>query len=135
MPKDENLKTTTRLDVQDFAVLPILKFLSENHDALWHAARLLGGYDTSRLVDRCADIFERERRMTRTARLMLDQILSVLTLEKVHEPDTPYMGFFAVIDPNDPVVAEICLLSDGLSAAIDDFEDRRQWTESRQTAA
>jgi len=135
MPKDETYQATDALQIQDFAALPVLKFMSEMHDALWHAARLLGGYETSRLVDKCADAFERERRMTRTTRMMLDQILAVLTLENVHELEMPYMGFFAAIDPNDPVVEEICLLSDGLSAAIEDYEERLAWSQSRQTVA
>ena len=135
MPKDETYQATDGMQIEDFAVLPILKFLSERHDGLWHAARLLGGYETSRLVDKCADAFERERRLTRTTRMMLDQILDVLTLENAHEPDMPYMGYFAAIDPNDPVVEEICLLSDGLTAAIKDFEERLAWSQSRQKVA
>ena len=57
MPKDETYQAADALQIQDFAAIPVLKFMSEMHDALWHAARLLGGYETSRLVDKCAYAF------------------------------------------------------------------------------
>ncbi|SDY25978.1 hypothetical protein [Citreimonas salinaria] len=93
---------------------PILAYVSAHHEALWHAARLLGGYESARLVDRCAELLAQDRRVTSRTRMMLDQILAMLSLEEVDNPNLPYMGHFAVIDPLDPVVEEICLLTDGL---------------------
>lgn len=115
----------------EFAAVPVLSFFEKHQSALWHAARLLGGYDASRLVDRCAERLEAERAVNPRVRMMLGQLLALLTLEHVHDPDRPQMGFFALIDPCDPVVAEICLLSDGLTDAMAQAEKRRVWAEKQ----
>ncbi|MFU8864768.1 MAG: hypothetical protein ACNA7O_12710 [Rhodobacterales bacterium] len=93
---------------------PILSFVSAHYDGLWHAARLLGGYESARLVDRCMTNLAQDRCVTQRTRVMLGQILAVLSLDKADDPDLPYNGYFAAIDPLDPVVEEICLLTDGL---------------------
>ncbi len=105
---------------------PVLRFVSTHQDGLWHAARLLGGYASARLVEQCVEYLGQDRRVTPRTRIMLAQILSVLALENVDNPDLPYLGFFAVIDPSDPVVEEICLLTDGLTAAIAAYDALRQ---------
>lgn len=93
-------------------------FFALHRDRLWQAARLLGGYESTRLVDRCADLLERHEGVTARTRLMAGQILSLLSLERVHDQELPYMGFFAEIDPADPVVIDICLLCNGLEGAL-----------------
>lgn len=93
---------------------PVLSFVSAHHVGLWHAARLLGGYKSARLVDRCAEHLVQDGCVTQRTRIMLDQILALLSLDHVDDPDQPYLGYFAVIDPLDSVVEEICLLTDGL---------------------
>ena len=93
---------------RDVRVDPILAFVSARHEALWNAARLLGGSHSARLVDRCVQALRDDRCLTRRTRIMLGQILSVLSLEHVDDPDLPYMACFAAIDPCDPVVDEIC---------------------------
>lgn len=110
---------------QDISSDPVLSFVATHQDELWHAARLLGGYESARLVDRCVAILEQDRCVSRRSRIMLGQILSVLCLEKVDNPELPYLGFFAVIDPSDPVVEEICLLTDGLRNALDHASGER----------
>lgn len=97
---------------------PVLSFISAHHGGLWHAARLLGGYESARLVDRCVERLVQDRCVTPRTRIMLDQILALLALEHADDPDQPYFGYFAVIDPLDPVVEEICLLTDGLRHAL-----------------
>ena len=101
-------------DAQEVPVDPVLAFFSSHYEGIWHAARLLGGYESARLVDRCAELLTQDQRVTNKARVMLDQILSILSLDRVEDPNLPYMGHFALIDPLDPVVEEICLLTDGL---------------------
>jgi hypothetical protein len=98
---------------------PILTFVSAHYEGLWHAARLLGGYESARLVDRCQNLLILDGRLTSRTRLMLGQILAILSLESVDHPASLYMGYFAVIDPLDPVVEEICLLTDGLRDALE----------------
>lgn len=103
---------------QDIPADPILCFVAAHHEGLWHAARLLGGYESARLVDRCLELLTQDRRVAPRTKIMLDQILSILALDLVDDPDRPYMGYFAAIDPCDPVVEEICLLTDGLRDAL-----------------
>lgn len=105
---------------QEVPVDPVLAFVSSQYEGIWHAARLLGGYQSARLVDRCVELLTQDRRVTTKARIMLDQILSVLSLDRVEDPDLSYMGHFALIDPLDPVVEEICLLTDGLRHVLAD---------------
>lgn len=97
---------------------PVLSFISAHHVGLWHAARLLGGYESARLVDRCAERLVQDGCVRPRTRIMLDQILALLSLDHVDDPDQPYFGYFAVIEPFDPVVEEICLLTDGLRHAL-----------------
>ncbi|TMV14585.1 hypothetical protein [Arenibacterium halophilum] len=96
----------------------ILSFVSEHYEALWHAARLLGGYDSARLVDRCLERLTEDQTVTPRARIMLLQIMELLSLEQVDDPGQPYMGYFAAIDPCDPVVEEICLLTDQMREVL-----------------
>lgn len=103
---------------QKISVDPVLPFVSKNYEGLWHAARLLGGYESARLVDQCVELLVQDQAVTHRTSVMLDQILSLLSLDKVDDPNLPYMGFFALIDPLDPVVEEICLLTDDLRHAL-----------------
>lgn len=98
---------------------PVAVFVAEHGAALWHAARLLGGYEQARLVDRLADALENEPRPTTRVGIMLDQLLDLLTLQNAGDPDRAEWGFFVVLDPGDPAVEEICLLADGLKAAME----------------
>ncbi len=101
---------------------PILFFVSEQCEGLWHAARLLGGYESARLVDRCVELLAEDGCLTPRTWTMLGQILALLSLDYVDDPDLPYMGYFAVIDPRDPVVEEICFLTDGLRHALENVD-------------
>lgn len=104
--------------VQEIPADPVLTFVVDHQEGLWHAARLLGGYDSARLVDRCVELLLQEQCVTPRTAVMLRQIQSVLSLDKTDDPNLPYMGFFAPIDPSDPVVEEICLLMDGLHHVV-----------------
>ncbi|MGB3626967.1 MAG: hypothetical protein WA989_14135 [Henriciella sp.] len=97
---------------------PVFSFINAHQEVLWHAARLLGGYESARLVDRCVELLGQDQRVRPRTTVMLGQILSLLSLDNVDDPDLPYMAHFAVIDPRDPVVEEICLLTDGLRHAL-----------------
>lgn len=44
----------------------------------------------------------------------VNDLLAILTLEHVHDCDRDESGYFAEIDPADPIVEDICLLADGL---------------------
>lgn len=121
-----NTTLSTIADPYDvFVAEPILILFDESRSALWHAMRLLGGYDACRLVDRCALLLEEDRLVSGKAWTLLERILSILSLEMTDDPERPYMGFFAVIDPSDPVVDEICLLTDRLGDAMAQAVERR----------
>jgi hypothetical protein len=92
----------------EFAALPVIAFVAEHQCALWHAARLLGGYNASRLVDQCVEQLEKERAITQRILLMLDQLLALLTSQHSDDPD-----------------AEICLLSDRLRSVLAEAQKRR----------
>ncbi len=112
-------KTTfTSAEPQEFSADPICTFVSAHYEGLWHAARLLGGYEAARLVDRFQDLLVLDGRLTSRTRLMLGQILAILSLEMVGNPESSYTAHFAAIDPLDPVVEEICLLTDGLREVL-----------------
>lgn len=119
----------------NFAASPVLKFFEKNQTALWHAARLLGGYESARLVDRCSAALEHDLAITNHIGIMLDQLLALLSLEKIKGADKPHMGFFVVIDPSDPVVEEICLLADGLRQSMAEAKSRSTWAEAQEQAA
>ncbi len=98
---------------------PILSFVSAHYEGLWCAARRLGGCEAARLVDRCVELLAHDGCLTWRTRIMLDQILAVMTLEKVDDPNLPYMKYFAEIDPVDPFLEEISLLADEFRDALD----------------
>ncbi|WP_162617621.1 hypothetical protein [Yoonia maritima] len=100
------------------AVFPIHGFIELNRDALHHAARLLGGCDGAHTVDQISDALSRELAPSRRTSDLLKQLRDILFLEHVDDPDRVESGFFAAIDPANPVVEDICLLADGLAQAL-----------------
>lgn len=106
--------------------LPVHAFFDRNQNGLRHAARLLGGDVSMRLVDNIHEALQSDARIARRTRISLEQLLNLLRLENVGDPDRPEMGFFAVIDPSDPIVEEICLLTEGLTAALAEADTLRQ---------
>lgn len=93
---------------------PVRRFVADHYDALWQAARLLGGYDAARLVASLATALASGASPSRLTRRQLYDLRDLLTLENVHDANRVEWGFFAAIDPADPCVADICLLADGL---------------------
>ena len=105
----------------DFAsspLLPLAAFVHRHSTPLQNASLLLGGAprlrETQRLIDELSDA----PRMTRRLRRSIDRLYELLTLEHVHDPERSEAAFFALIDPDWPVIEEICLLADGLLEAI-----------------
>ena len=97
---------------------PLQNFLSDHSDALTHAARMLGGGRGARLVADLMDDLLRNPSLSRRGMRIAQQILDLLQLEHVGDPDREDAVYFAAIDPSDPVVSEICLLCDGFAAAL-----------------
>ncbi|WP_370286235.1 hypothetical protein [Pseudooceanicola nanhaiensis] len=134
MTLNKTLEHQDNASAEIFAAKPVIELFRKKHAELWHAARLLGGYDASRIVDKCAARLEAHQVIDNQTGIMLRQVLGILALEEADDPDKPFMGFFAVIDPNDPVVPEICLLTDQLQAALSLADRRRRWAGRQEPA-
>lgn len=111
------------------AVLQLLLFLSTHRTGLENAAALLGGPIAARRVCGLIDALSVPKpAMTRWISRELVALHRLLSLEDVANFDRPEAHFFSLIDPADPAVAEICLLTDGLtdclrSLIVDDLLD------------
>lgn len=93
--------------------------IKEQGEALRRAALLLGGPRAARTVDEVTYHFGHERRPCRRCRALLGDLLDLLSLQHVHDPDREEAARFAMIDPTDPVVEQICWLTDALREALE----------------
>jgi hypothetical protein len=115
--KHEIFRPSTRQNQSDTAA-SVRHFLQANKDDLWRAAHLLGGGKAAKSVSQLVDDLGQPGTVSRKVGLRLDALLALLCLEHVGDPDRPEAGYFSAIDPADPVVDDICLLTDGLAKAI-----------------
>ncbi|MGR3456016.1 hypothetical protein [Pseudooceanicola sp.] len=118
MKPDSKTIFSADLVQQEISADPVVSYVSAHHVSLWQAARLLGGYESARLVDCCAELLAEDLRLTPRTRIMLDQILEILCTDDIDDPEVPCMGSFAIIDARNPVANEICLLADGIRDAL-----------------
>lgn len=93
-------------------------FVDDHYDALQNAAALLGGQSGSRLAQKVIDGLRLAEPVCHRTVDALDELLDLLMLEHVHDPERIESGRFALIDPASPVVEDICLLSEGLANAL-----------------
>lgn len=101
------------------ALLQLSVFLADNNEGLEHAAALLGGSVAARRARGLVDALSTPRpRLTRRICRELIALHRLLALEDVGTPGHPTAHYFSTIDPADPVVEEICLLTDGLSDCL-----------------
>jgi hypothetical protein len=108
------------------AVKALFLFLSENNEGLQNAALVLGGGLALKRVQFLLDHLGSSRDLTRRARHDLIALHELFTLEYVGDPERLETALFAEIDPSDPMVEEICLLTDQLAnhmRAIDAASD------------
>lgn len=98
--------------------LELRRFLSEHKEGLAHAAALLADRRGARLVAAIIEALEQPGRMTRRLHRLLLELRGILFLD--HEYDDPEgdFGCLQMLEPEDPVVPEICLLADGLNDAL-----------------
>ena len=90
------------------------QFVSDHQSALANAAGLLAGRKGVRLVDLIVEELQSHVQPSSRTKRSLNELLSILSLENVHDEMSDESGFFAMLDPADPIVSEICLLTDGL---------------------
>lgn len=94
------------------------RFVDDNADGLTAAASLLAGAKGRRIVTIILEGLQNSAHPSARTMRALQELLSILSLENVHDEMSDECGFFAAIDPCDPAVADICLLTDSLRAAI-----------------
>lgn len=111
---------------QSDTAAPVREYLCAYRDALSHAADLLGGKEAAKRVGWLADALTQQTPVSRRADRLLDDLLDLLSLENVGDPDRPESGYFSLICPADPAVEEICLLTDGLSQAREEMRERER---------
>lgn len=96
--------------------LALRTFLSEHDAALGHAAVLLADRHGARLINAIRDGLDQPGPLTARLRRRLLDLRGLLFLE--HTDDWDNAGFVALLEPEDPIVPEICLLAHGLDDAL-----------------
>ncbi|PZX42220.1 hypothetical protein LY56_02211 [Roseinatronobacter thiooxidans] len=94
-------------------------FAAEHREALQNAAAWLGGTGGSRCAREALNSLHMVQDSPRSALRLFGDLLALLMLEDVHNPEREEAGLFASIDLNDPRVEDVCLLADGLADAIE----------------
>lgn len=95
-------------------------YFQDNDEALGHAAVLLGGRRGARLINAVREALSHHRPFTRRLRRQLLELRNLLFLEYAHNDDWGDGTGFALLEPDDPIVPEICFLADGLEQALQD---------------
>lgn len=104
-------------------LIAMSSFLTEHAEPLLNAAGLLGGARAiSHVAELIRDLPEQETLSRRLAR-KLEGFRDLLTLEHVADFETIEAEHFALIDPEDPIVAEICWLTDQFADYLDALRD------------
>lgn len=93
-------------------------FWATHAEALFNSAALLAGMKGARIAQAIQDEISEGSKVTRRVKAKLHELLDILMLENVHDDSRPEAACFAAIDPCDPIVADICLLADGLTNAL-----------------
>lgn len=95
-------------------------YFQDHDEALGHAAVLLGGRRGARLFNAVREALDRQGPFTRRLRCQLLELRNLLFLEYAYNDDWADGTDFALLEPDDPIVPEICLLADGLEQALQD---------------
>ncbi len=88
--------------------------------ALGNAAVLLGGRRGARLVNAIREALGHQSPATRRLRRQLLELRDILFLEHAYDDNWGDEAGLAILEPDDPIVLEICLLADGLEQALHD---------------
>lgn len=100
-------------------LMHVREFLNVHGVACVNVALILGGQRShARTVGLVAKIQEAVR-LSRHLKYELVHLHRLLTLDHVGNPDAEETAFFVEIDPSDPLVGDICLLSDRLRDVLE----------------
>ncbi|WP_375691807.1 hypothetical protein [Pseudooceanicola sp. LIPI14-2-Ac024] len=95
--------------------VPLRVFIAENSEALGNAAHLLAGSHGLRLVRAILDGLDQPGMITRRVRHMLDELRCILFLDY----DDPWDNVdITELEPDDPIVLDVCLLAGQLDDAL-----------------
>jgi len=127
----------TRSNPSDQTALSDLRqFVDTYADALYDAAALLAGGRGVMVVDRIVEGLAQQNGSNRRTIEALHDLTDILTLEHVDDLTRPEAHYFAAIDPSEPIVEEICLLTDELETIMSNLLDTSaQQSNDRRTAA
>lgn len=117
------------------AIALLLAWVQENGDALVNASLLLGGLPAGRRTARLVADLMSDGQLTRRHVRELKVLHGLLSLENVADPDRDESVYFEAIHPADPVVYDICRLSDGLGERIESLPADLSQTVSAERAA
>ncbi|MGR3272368.1 hypothetical protein DU478_15395 [Thalassococcus profundi] len=98
--------------------LALRAYFSGHDEALGHAAVLLAGRRGARLVNAIRDGLDQRGRMTCRVQRLLIELRRILFLDHADDDDWDDSSSIAMVEPDDPIVPEICLLADGLDEAL-----------------
>ncbi|SEK07450.1 hypothetical protein SAMN05444007_11913 [Cribrihabitans marinus] len=98
--------------------LALRSFLARHGEALGHAAALLAGNRGERLINAIRDGLDQPGRMARRVRCLLLELRRILLLDHAYDDAWDDTGSLAMLEPDDPIVSDICLLADGLHDAL-----------------
>ena len=98
--------------------LALRAYFSGHDEALGHAAVLLAGRRGARLVNAIRDGLDQPGRVTRRVQRLLLELRRILFLDHAHDDYWDDTASIALMEPDDPIVPEMCLLADGLDEAL-----------------
>ena len=97
------------------AEISLRAFFAEHEKALENASFLLAGSRGLRLFNNIRDGLDQPGKITRRVRRMLHDLRGILFLE--HEEPWDDIDY-SILEPDDPIVPELCLLADGFDEAL-----------------
>lgn len=103
------------------ALCALKTFVGAHRNALLDAALLLGGGPGLQVAQIALDGLQGSRPPSRRTLRALDRLLGLLKLTNVHRVGTIEAERFALIDPTDPCVEELCLLADQFSEFLGSY--------------
>lgn len=100
------------------STVALLSYISSHKEALGHAAVLLSGRRGARLINEIQEALGQPDPLTRRLIRHLLDLRRLLSLEYAHDENWRGDECFAMLEPYDPIVPEICLLADGLDHVL-----------------
>ena len=131
----DTMTTAQKCPALDDVPFNLRRFIDGHQDGLYDAAALLAGGRGIHLVDRIVEGMADPDGLTRRTLTALNDLREIIALEHVDDFSRPEAHFFTAIDPAEPIVEEICLLTDKLAAIISDLNTAAEQQSSDGRAA